>query len=166
MDRNTLCRALYALPAGTVVKRRKSLFVPLLIAVAGGGLLVVNTFLEGAALDNQKSAVVFVGGTLLLVGLLWLVVRLGAQGVPYHLPSKSYMRFDELYFDRSLQSEVTGRLEAGDLDGLLRLPRQTIPAVAVMLCRTRDNTLAAGRAFAYAELEYKPLGEMNIMDKT
>lgn len=167
MDKNLLSRALYALPDGIVVRRRKPLHMPLLLLGAGGGLMAVKKVLAGADLSNLKSALVFVGGTLLLVGAIWLLVRLGsAQGAPYHRPSKSFLRFEELYFDRSLQNEVLGRIEAGDLEGLLRLPRQTIPALAVMLCRTRDNRLAACQAFTYAELEYKPLCKLSVMDKT
>ncbi len=162
-----LSKALYALPEDNVVKRRKPLFVPSLLAVTGAGLLVLNTMLEDAALNNLKSAIVFAGGTLLVVGALWALSRLtSAQGVPYHRPSRSFMRFEELYFDRSLQRDVTGRIAAGDLDGLLRLPRQAIPAVAVMVCRSRDNALAACQAFEYADLEYRPLSELKVMDKS
>ena len=166
MDKNRLCTALYALPGDIVVKHRKPLLVPLLMAAAGAGLLGLNAFLEDAALNNLKSAIALVGGTLLVIGAVWALARLsGSQGTPYHRPSRSFMRFEELYFARSLRGEVTGRIADGDLEGLLRMPRQSIPAVAVMVCRTRDNALAACQAFEYAELEYKPLCQMKVMDK-
>ena len=110
MDKNRLCTALYALPGDIVVKHRKPLFVPLLMAAAGAGLLGLNAFLEDAALNNLKSAIALVGGTLLVIGAVWALARLsGSQGTPYHRPSRSFMRFEELYFDRSLRGEVTGR---------------------------------------------------------
>ena len=146
MDKNRLCTALYALPGDIVVKHRKPLFVPLLMAAAGAGLLGLNAFLEDAALNNLKSAIALVGGTLLVIGAVWALARLsGSQGTPYHRPSRSFMRFEELYFDRSLRGEVTGRIADGDLEGLLRMPRQSIPAVAVMpvVRRTSRMTVRA-----------------------
>ena len=166
MDKKNLCRALYALPGNIVVRHRKPLLVPLLLMAAGAGLLGLNAAVRDAALNDWKSALVFIGGTLAVVGTMWALARLGsAQGAPYHRPSRSFMRFEELYFDRALVGQVTAAIAAGDLEGLLGLPRQAIPAVAVMLCRTRDNAMAACQAFEYAELEYKPLSELKVMDK-
>ena len=88
MDKNRLCTALYALPGDIVVKHRKPLFVPLLMAAAGAGLLGLNAFLEDAALNNLKSAIALVGGTLLVIGAVWALARLsGSQGTPYHRPT-------------------------------------------------------------------------------
>ena len=95
MDKNRLCTALYALPGDIVVKHRKPLLVPLLMAAAGAGLLGLNAFLEDAALNNLKSAIALVGGTLLVIGAVWALARLsGSQGTPYHRPSRSFMRSD------------------------------------------------------------------------
>ena len=167
MDKNRLCTALYALPGDIVVKHRKPLFVPLLMAAAGAGLLGLNAFLEDAALNNLKSAIALVGGTLLVIGAVWALARLsGSQGTPYHRPSRSFMRFEELYFDRGIRSDVMQAVSDGDAERLLGMKRAQVPALTVALYRTPGNRFAAMQAFEYADLEYKPLTELKIADKT
>ena len=56
-------------------------------------------------------------------------------------------------------------VEDGAVDRLLGLTRANVPALTVALYRTPDNSFAAMQAFEYADLEYKPLTRLNIVDK-
>jgi len=46
------------------------------------------------------------------------------------------------------------------------MKRAQVPALTVALYRTPGNRFAAMQAFEYADLEYKPLTELKIADKT
>ena len=54
----------------------------------------------------------------------------------------------------------------GNVERLLAMPHARVPAVSVAMYRTPDNRFAAMQAFEYADLEYKPLTELKIADKT
>ena len=110
MDRNKICEAMYALPGGVVVKRRKSQLRAAVLFIAGVALVVVNNMYGAELTNNMRSAIVFIGG-------------------------------------------------------LLGLARANVPALTVALYRTPDNSFAAMQAFEYADLEYKPLTRLNIVDK-
>ena len=157
MDRNKICEAMYALPGGVVVKRRKSQLRAAVLFIAGVALVVVN---------NMRSAIVFIGGLLILSGMVMAAIQLfGSGGVPFHKDKHCYLVFEELYFDRGVRADVVQSVENGAVDRLLGLARANVPALTVALYRTPDNSFAAMQAFEYADLEYKPLTRLNIVDK-
>ncbi len=89
----------------------------------------------------------------------------GSGGVPFHKDKHCYLVFEELYFDRGVRADVVQSVEDGAVDRLLGLARANVPALTVALYRTPDNSFAAMQAFEYADLEYKPLTRLNIVDK-
>ena len=107
MDKIKICEAMYALPGELVVRRRKSLLVPAVLLLAGVAILVLNNLYGAGLTNNLRSAMVFVGGSLALVGMITLAARFfSAEGAPYYRPGRSYLRFDELYFERGAASSV------------------------------------------------------------
>lgn len=166
MDRNKICEAMYALPEGVVVKRRKSQLSAAVLFIAGVALVVVNNMYGAEFSNNMRSAIVFIGGLLILSGMVMAAIRLfGSGGVPFHKGKHCYLVFEELYFDRSVRADVVQSVEDGAVDRLLGLARANVPALTVALYRTPDNSFAAMQAFEYADLEYKPLTRLNIVDK-
>lgn len=166
MDKHKICEAMYALPGGVVVKRRKSPAFPLLLAVAGAAMIVVNNLYAASLTNNVSSALVFVGGVASVAGLTLLAARIfGSNGVPYHRGGKCFLRYEELYFGHDARGEVVSRVDQGALGQLLAMPHGSVPAVAVALYRTADNRFAAMQAFEYSELEYRPLTELRIVGK-
>lgn len=164
MNKNEICEAMYALPEGMIVKRRKSLLVPVLVLLAGAVLIVVNKVWGGELTNNLRSSLVFVGGALAVSGLLILLARMfGSDGIPYHRGEKRYLQYEELYFDRGHGRDVVRYVNDGDVRRVLALQRSQVPAVAVALYRTPDNRFAALQAFEYADLEYRPLSELKIV---
>lgn len=163
MDKNMICEELYALPGDRVVKLRKPVWKPMLLALAGAALLIFNATLTGGDQTNLKSALVFAGGVSLLTGLVMVCLRFfGGGGVPYVPASKAYVRYEELYFDRSKLREVMSRAEAVDVEGLMKMETQSVPMVAVTIFHTPDNSFAACQVFEYVELEYRPLCGLRI----
>lgn len=165
MDKNKICEALYALPGGVVVKRRRSPLVPAVLFVVGAALIVVNNLYGGELSNNLRSAVVFVGGVLALSGVVAAAAQaFGSGGSPFHKGERCFLRFEELYFDRGIRGEVTQAVEGGAVDRLLDMERAKVPALTVAVYRTPDNRFAAMQAFEYADLEYKPLTKLRIVD--
>ena len=165
MDKNKICEALYALPGGVVVKRRKSMVVPAVLFVVGAAMIVVNNIYGAELTNNLRSAVVFTGGILAIAGMIAAAAQtFGSGGVPFHKENRSYLLY-ELYFDRGVRSEVMQSVDEGAVEQLLGMKHAQVPAVAVAVYRTPDNRFAAMQAFEYAELEYKPLTRLKIVDR-
>lgn len=85
--------------------------------------------------------------------------RYGDRQVP---AGRSYLRYDELYFERSQSRDVVALVAEGNVERLLAMPHARVPAVSVAMCRTPDNRFAAMQAFEYADLEYRPLTRLQI----
>ncbi len=165
MDKIKICEAMYALPNGVVVRRRKSLLIPVVLFVAGVALLMVNMSVGAELTNNLRSALVFIGGGLALGGMITFVGRtFGAHGVPYYAQGRCYLRYDELYFERAHRDVVAQYVEAGRLQQLLAMNQTHVPAIAVAIYRTPDNRFAAMQAFEYTELEYRPLTGLKIVE--
>lgn len=166
MDKNKICEALYALPGGVVVKRRKSMVVPAVLFVVGAAMIVVNNIYGAELTNNLRSAVVFTGGILAIAGMIAAAAQtFGSGGVPFHKENRSYLLYEELYFDRGVRSEVMQSVDEGAVEQLFGMKHAQVPAVAVAVYRTPDNRFAAMQAFEYAELEYKPLTRLKIVDR-
>lgn len=165
MDKNKICEAMYALPGGVVVKRRKSQLLPAVLFLAGVALVVVNNIYGAELTNNVRSSIVFVGGSLVVAGMVMAAIQLfGSGGVPFHKDKRCYLIFEELYFDRGIRADVVQAIEDGAVDRLLGLARATVPALTVALYRTPDNRFASMQAYEYADLEYKPLTRLKIVD--
>lgn len=165
MDKSKICEALYALPGKVVVKRRKPVLISVALFAAGAAMIVANN-IYGAELDvNLRSAVVFVGGALAVVGIVLTLVRLfGSDGAPFHSGDRCYLRYDELYFERADLDSVVRSVGEGAVQHLMKSGHARVPAVAVALYRTKDSRFAAMQAFEYADLEYRPLTELRIVE--
>ena len=85
-----------------------------------------------------------------------------AEGAPYYRAGRSYLRYDELYFERSQSRDVVALVAEGNVERLLAMPHARVPAVSVAMYRTPDNRFAAMQAFEYADLEYRPLTRLQI----
>ncbi|MEG1759980.1 MAG: hypothetical protein RSB23_07260 [Alistipes sp.] len=165
MNKNLICEALYALPGEVVVKRRKSIVIAGCTVLVGVALIVLNNMI-GPISNNLQSAIVFVGGTLIVIGLLVSLTRLcGADGIPFHHGTKKFLTYEELYFDRSMWRDVVQCVDNGEVDKLLAMPHSRVPAVAVAMYRTPDTSFAAMQAFEYVELEYRPLSNLKIVSR-
>ena len=165
MDKIKICEAMYALPGEVVVRRRKSLLIPAVLLVAGVAMLVLNNMYGAGLSNNMRSALVFLGGSLALAGMITLAARFfSSEGAPYYRAGRCYLRYEELYFERGLSAEVRKCIAQGDVGRLFALPHAQVPAVAVAVYRTPDNRFAAMQAFEYTDLEYRPLTELRIAD--
>lgn len=166
MDRRKICEAMYALPGGVVVRHRKPVSIPAALLAIGVAMIVTNNLYGAEWSNDMRSALVFSGGALSLAGLILTAVRLfGSEGAPYHSGVRRYLRYEELYFDPGARQEVVRCVADGDVKGLLERTHAGVPAIAVAVYRTPDNAFAAMQAFEYADLEYRPLSELRIVER-
>lgn len=164
MDKHKICEAIYALPGSPVVKRRRSLSIPVALFAAGIAMIALNNLYGAQWTNNIRSALVFTGGVLALAGAAMSAVRLfGGSGVPYHCGCGSPLLCEELHFDREQRDDVAATVSGGDVHRLLALRRSEVPALTVVLYRTSDNRFAAMQAFEYADLEYRPVTALKIV---
>lgn len=168
MDKSKLCGALYALPEGYIVKRRRPLAVPLAMFVAGMAVIVANQFLPKTAdYADWKSGLALAGMTLLFAGGIVSALRLfGNGGVPYHTELGCVLRYCETYYDKSHAGEVARCVEMGDTERLAALPTAEIPSVTVAEYRSPDGRFVAMQAFEYVDLEDRELSQLRVVEKT
>ena len=164
MDKKTICEAMYALPGNIVVKRRKFPFTAMVLLVAGAAMIALNSLVGESLSNDVRSALVFAGGALAIAGAVAFAARMFASdGTPYHSGMRSYLRYDELYFDLAKRGDVVGSVGDGAVERLLGMKHAHVPALTVAMYRTPDNRFAAMQAFEYADLEYRPVTELKIV---
>ena len=167
MDKILFCEALYALPDNIIVKRRKSVVMPV-VSIALGALIVVTgyTIPEGSATADWHSSLLLLGAIVAIVGFVMLLGRLfGGEGRPCLGEVGEPLKITELSFARMQMREVMSAIDCGDVAALLALPESPVAAVTVALCRTADGRFVVCQPFEYVELEYRPLREAKILKK-
>jgi hypothetical protein len=167
MDKTIFCEALYALPDNIIVKRRKSVVMPV-VAIALGALVIVTGYSlpEGASTANWHSSLLLMGAAISIVGFVLMLGRLfGGEGRPCLGEIGEPLKITELSFARMQMREVMEAIDSGDVEALLSIPESQVAAVTVALCRTSDGHFAVCQPFEYIELEYRPLREAKILKR-
>ena len=165
MDKTLFCEALYALPDNMIVKRRKSVVMPVVL-IAVGALTVVTgyTLPESPSVTDWHSSLLLLGAIVAIVGFVLLLGRLfGGEGRPCLGEIGEPLKITELSFARMQMRDVMSAIDNDDVDALLALPESSVAAVTVALCRTSDGRFTVCQPFEYVELEYRPLREVKIL---
>lgn len=164
MITNDICKALYALPAGVIVERRQPICRPVVAALLGAALMVVNFTLVDDKSGAMAMTLMLAGITMLFVGIILTIVRLSSSTrVPYHTPSKSYMRFRERYYDRELLGALQQAVAQGDKGAIDMLPTGNVSAITLIECRAKDGSIEAYAIYEYANFDNKLVGEVKLL---
>ncbi len=164
MDKVKICEAMYALPGDVVVRRRKSALMAVLLLVAGVAVLMLNGMYAEELSNNLRSAVVLIGSVLTLTGMILAAARFfSTEGAPYYPKGGCFLRYEERYYDRVCREEVLAAVAQGDLPRLKVIPRTQVPALVVATYESEEGSFAAMQAFEYADLEYRPLSDLKIV---
>ena len=152
--KQTLCEALYALPEGGVVARRRTIYKPLVAVLAGIALLIINF----VAIDDKSGALsmllLVVGAVSLVYGAVAVVLRLvGSERVPYDSVDNCYMRYRERYYDRALLEPLRRAIERGDAKAIEQMPTTNVSAVVLVEYRTPSRRMTAYALYEYVEFE-------------
>ena len=167
MSKYDMCEALYALPGGVVVKRRKPIAMPTALLVAGVALLIINSQIEASAeMMNLKSALVLFGAVMAVVGAVILSLRMmGGAGVPYHAADGCYLKCKELKFNKEKSAQLRDLVNRGDFTTLRSLPEDGVSAVTVVMYSSPRSGFCAAQVFEYFELELRAVSELKVTDK-
>ena len=161
MSNNKLCEALYALPDNIVIKRRKSLFTPVVLSLVGAAMLVANTMLQPSTdLDNLRSALILFGGCFICVGAVILFMRFSDSGYdPYHKADCCFLKHEVLKFQKEQRSTILDLLSKRDFTTLRALPSDGISALTVELYFSPKSDFCVAQAFEYVDLELQAVSE-------
>lgn len=167
MSKYDMCEALYALPGGVVVKRRKPIAMPAALLVAGVALLIINSQIEASAeMMNLKSALVLFGAVAAVVGAVILVLRMmGGAGAPYHAADGCYLKCKELKFNKEKSAQLRDLVNRGDFTTLRSLPEDGVSAVTVVMYTSPRSGFCAAQVFEYFELELRAVSQLRVTDK-
>ena len=165
MSKYDMCEALYALPGGVVVKRRKPIAMPTALLVAGVALLVINSQIEASAeMMNLKSALVLFGAVAAVVGAVILALRvMGGAGAPYHAADGCYLKCKELKFNKEKSAQLRDLVNRGDFTTLRSLPEDGVSAVTAVIYRSPRGSFCAVQLFEYVDLELQPASELKVI---
>lgn len=149
---------IYSIASGEVVKRRKNIVLPALLAAGGAALICFGKYSE----DNVdlNSVISFCGATLLIVGAIMLSVRLfGGGGVPYWTAGRKVLGRKRYYYDPSLRGALCEALDEGDFAAIAAMPcRETSTIMLVVYGDTSGGAVAA-QLLEYVPHNYVPATE-------
>lgn len=162
MDKKEMGMALCALSENEIVLRRKPLTAPSLLLAAGIFLLLSALRFANQLPENLAFGLTIAAWTAVIVGAGILLRRcFGGEGVPYSLLTRSYLRYEELYFPKEALHEVVTLCAEGRIEELRKQASQ-VPAVVAALYSSEDGRLYACQPFEYMELEYRPLADLRL----
>lgn len=164
MDKNMLCEALYALPSGVVVRRKKSLMPSIGVLIFGLILLSIYFVNLDSMSNNCSSSLVLVAGATLLVAVLMLLTRIfDVDGQPVLAATGKKLRYQECYFPPEKRSEIQRLVDEGALRHLLTMHEGSVSSIGVAVLYSEDKTVAAMQAFEYISFEYRPITGIRII---
>ncbi len=166
MDKRTICEALYALPSGAVVRRKKSVLPSIVVIVAGVAGIVLYYMMRDNLSNNLASSLILSAGGVLLVGLLMLSTALtDKEGRPVLSQTGEPLRYTERYYPIERKAEVRQLIEDGSLKRLLSVADGSVSGIAVAIYHTSDLRIVAAQAYEYVDFEYRPVSSVKVIEK-
>ena len=166
MIRQDICEVLYALPNGVVQPRRRSVVRPLCITLIGVAVMVANVIFTGFSNDALSMLLVVVGVSLVLYGIIAIMMRMvGDERVPYHTPSRCYMKYRERYYSHEKLAELESALSVKDIEHIDSIETSSISAITLAECTTKDSAMVAYALYEYDNYEDRLVGKVKIIRK-
>lgn len=163
MNAFEICEALYALPGGVVESRRRPIFKPVTLVFIGIVLLVINFVAIDSSMEALSMLLLVLGVGLMIYGIIVVVMRRGSEeDVPYHTPSKSYMRYSERYYDHSQLGKLQSAIESGARSEIDSIDTSNISAIILACYRSADGSIVAYGLYHYVDMEYCLIGDVAI----
>ena len=162
-DRN-ICKAMYDLPDGVIIKRRKPL-TPYTVLVVVGFLLILFSDLDHSFVPHSMSFAILALGVILLVagGVIFAMRATQKYGTPCLRTTGRRLLHKEYGFDLKDRAKILEWIKAGDIERIVAHKESHVHSLIVTLYRTADNTFAAVQAFEYTDLAFRPATEIRII---
>lgn len=164
MDKNNLSEALYALPGGVVVRRKKSPVLSLVVLAIGIGLIVLYFFTKDTMGDNLASSLIMAAGAVTLVGGLMLTSCLvDTEGRPVIQATGERLRYKELYFPQEQRAEVQRLIDEGSVKRILATTSSQSSSIAVAIFYSAELHVVSMQAYEYIGYEYRPITGIKVI---
>lgn len=162
MIAHEICEALYALPGGVVEPRRRSIFKPVMFAIIGVVLLIINV----VAVYNSDALSMFLivaGMSLLGYGVVVGVMRMVSdERVPYHTASHRYMRYKESFYDRQQLAALQRAVAMGDESAIAVIEKSDIAVITLVSYSSSDGSIVGYALYEYVDMESRIIGKPTI----
>ena len=161
-----ICEALYALPGGVVVARRRSLVLPILLLALGIVLFIVNF----VAIEDKNGALgmslMCTGIGLVAYGAFTILFRVvGGERVPYDTEARRYMRRRERYYEEALLPALNDAVERGDSEAIDLMPTTNVARVTLVEYSTPDKSRVAYAIYEYIDFANRLYGEAKVFTR-
>ena len=161
-----VCEALYALPGGVVMPRRRPIVKPMAIAMMGLVLLAINIVAVAEESDALSMLLIVSGIVLACYGAVVSIVRLwGDDRVLYHCPSCGYMSRTERYYHRDQLFYLEAALARGDRATIDAMPTTNVAMITLVGYHAADDSLDAYALYEYVDMETRMIGDVKIMKR-
>lgn len=155
MNKNKIMEAIFASFPDIVVYRHKSVVVPLAVIMAGVVGLAVQKGMD--PLSSMRMVLLVASVTLAVIGGVMFLSRTFGNGEPYYIPGKCFLGYETLAFGGESRDAVLKALSSGSYKNLVAIPHGEASVITVALYTTPGHDFSAAMAFAYQDLEYKPI---------
>lgn len=165
MITHDICKALYALPSGRVVARRRQLALPMAFIIVGAVLLTLYFTLLSKNTEALGMTILVTGLATLLYGTLTIIMRMASNDTePYDVMTGGYMKYHERYYDHAQKALLVAALKSGDMQRIDILQTSNISALTLAEYRTKDGSLRALALYEYIDYEDRLVSEVTIID--
>lgn len=162
--KHTLSEALYALPGGVVVKRRRPIFGTLVLCLVGIVLMIMPFFVVLDESGSLDMLLMVVGAGLALYAGIKVAFSIASnEGVPYYTPTRSLLRYRERYYEREHIAAIRRAIEHDDLKAIDLLPTTNVSAVTFAEYRTSKGDFVACVLGEYSESEIRPVTKPRVI---
>lgn len=159
-----ICEALYALPGGVVVARRRSMMKPIVYLCLGIVLCIINF----VAVEDKNGALgmllMVCGISLVAYGIFAIIARFAdSEGVPYDTEARRYMVRRERYFDHELLKPLSDAVARGDREAIDSMPTTNVARLTLVEYRTPGTNRTAWAIYEYVDFSNRLYGEVKIL---
>ena len=160
-----ICEALYALPGGVVVARRRSLLKP----IAYLGLGIVLCIINFVAIEDKSGALgmllMVCGIALVAYGIFAIIARYAdSEGVPYDTEARRYMVRRERYYDYELLKALSDAVARADREAIDSMPTTNVARLTLVEYRTPGSNRTAWAIYEYVDFSNRLYGEVKIVE--
>lgn len=158
--------AIYDLGQDKVIRKKKSVIAAVVVLAVGIAMVVASMAPGVRSSENMYTALVFLGWTLIVAGVVWALVVLFSKGArAYYVPTKEFLKRTEMYYDGDKFSQVAGCVNSGDFEKLASIEGGEGASVMVVLYQGRKGGVTMCQLLRYIPHNYEPECEMLIFEK-
>lgn len=152
----------------SIAKKRKSPLGSIIWIAAGAAIAATRYFVPSiAASADISSAVMIVGWTLAIFGMIKLVIVLsGSKSFDYYyIPTNEKLKLHELSYDLSHKDTICAFTQKGEFDKIAAIDRSSISSVKLSFYATPSREVKWAQVFEFVPHTHIPVTEVIAYEK-